>query len=180
MRNFLKFATSFIIIIIIIYLLEPGLELDGFTKRANNYIKPGFKETVSLEDKGNELNFKHCTQEDAASGKKDSRHVISDEYFIAPDRIESIQKLSLSSKLTGLAILSRLGEKNRNRVLDIYKEGITYAELEELKSIIAESLNSEEIKKLEKIVAEINKIAAVSIKQASSLIFFNSFSSTNL
>lgn len=56
----------------------------------------------------------------------------SSHYAVLPEQISSLQQLSLKDKLTAMAILSKMGREEVNRIVDISRDGVTYDELDEL------------------------------------------------
>jgi len=65
-------------------------------------------------------------------GHKNEEADASSYYAVLPEEISFIHQLSSTDKLKAMAILSKMGRDEVNRIVDISRDGITYSELDEL------------------------------------------------
>ena len=78
---------------------------------------------------------------DAMSGRNESLSA----WYMSKDEVECFSELSLSDKLSGLSLISKIGKEDADRIYDLADDGITCAELEEIKTILNKKLTAEEM-----------------------------------
>ena len=76
------------------------------------------------------------------------------EYFLTLNEIKAIEDINLEDKLKGLAIISKLGAKDMERVMEMTGGGITETEFQELKGILEKSLTEKDMECLNEILVK--------------------------
>lgn len=70
------------------------------------------------------------------------------DYYMTGREVDSLEKISLADKLTGLSIIGKLKKADIDRIMKISEDGVTYDEMEQIKQILEKDLNHEDMEKL--------------------------------
>lgn len=61
--------------------------------------------------------------------------------YMTPEEVEYLGELSLQDKLSALTLLSGIGGRDSDRIYELASDGVTYAEMEEIKAILENKLS---------------------------------------
>jgi hypothetical protein len=79
---------------------------------------------------------------------EDPKNVDSAEYYMTTTDINSLSKLSLVDKIEALALISKISTDEADKIYDMTLDGVTYAEMKEIQSILGKYLTTDEIQEL--------------------------------
>lgn len=87
-------------------------------------------------------------------------HKNTEDYFLTAKETMEIENISVSDKLIGLAIISKLKEVDIDKVIAMAQDGITYKEVDELEKLLEKKLSRQDIDKLMVILLKNKKLYA--------------------
>lgn len=79
------------------------------------------------------------------------------EIFITAGELDLIDRLSLGDKLTGMVILTKIGNECKDKIFSTIQGGVTVEELNEVRALLKKELSEQDINKLEQLLENIKK-----------------------
>lgn len=90
---------------------------------------------------------------DAASSADGANHAETSDYgdrdiYMTGEQIRELQRTGFPDMLACMEILSKVGSEDLKLIYDRLSDGVTYSELQEMKSVLSASLAQEDLEKL--------------------------------
>jgi len=155
--RFLKALINFafaVFIMLAVYFFVPDIKNLGFSGEDAARQKTGNKYGYGADADGRNSAGNAAGQQKAESaadgyeaGAAEDMHGSGEitGYFITSEDIAAIGDLSLGDKLTAMAVLSKLGDENIERLYRLIAQGITEDELREIRQILEKKLSRDDI-----------------------------------
>ncbi|MDP4092411.1 MAG: hypothetical protein Q8920_03530 [Bacillota bacterium] len=77
-----------------------------------------------------------------------------DEYFLTAKEVMAMENISLMDKLKGLTLLSKLNRDVIDKIYNMASDGLTYKEMDDVRSLLGRYLSSSEIEKLNELLVK--------------------------
>lgn len=178
MKKFFKLMVMFMAILVITFLLEerigPLRSLEMQDSGSGSFMmeesmeedmsssKTDCKESVANGEKGEDLqsgsSASHLVQNESDENMVSIKDVLQDDSgstescFMTYDELISLENMSLSDKLTGMAIVKKLKSKDIIKLLDMANGGITESEYEEASRLLKETLGHDDYARLNELL----------------------------
>ena len=84
--------------------------------------------------------------------KTDQDVIHANSYYMTSEEVAFLSQMSLEDKLSAMAILTKLGVEDRNRIFEMAHDGVTIAEYDELNEFIDSKLEEYDVEALKGIL----------------------------
>jgi hypothetical protein len=153
----LLFATMFVINFVVMYVLfdinvinpvkRTGLnDSSSASKKLVEAVNPSVNENgKSVGD--DQIGDEAAESQEAANENGTLRDEAENEaaYYMTSDEVGFLEDLSLVDKLEALSLISKVGKEESDKIYDIASDGVTIAEMEEIKNILEKHLSQKEM-----------------------------------